>query len=110
MVSDLILLFSQIFEVDAAELSREKRMLEVLERYHCANTSNPQNKPSGDLKIWIHLERKDSLNCVNVTVSVAVSAGGKCKDTPICINLTIITVVVQEVDIMLLLWETLKLW
>jgi hypothetical protein len=72
VVSDLILLFSQIFEVDAAELSREKRMLEVLERYHSANSSTPQNKPSGDLKIWIHLENKDSSNCVNVTVSAAV--------------------------------------
>ena len=72
MVSDVIKLFSKIFEVDAAELSREKRMLEVLERYHSANSSTPQNKPSGDLKIWIHLERKDSSNCINVTVSVAV--------------------------------------
>jgi hypothetical protein len=72
VVSDLIKLFSKIFEVDAAELSREKRMLEVLERYHSANSSTPQNKPSGDLKIWIHLERKDSSNCINVTVSVAV--------------------------------------
>jgi len=72
VVSDLILQFFQIFEVDAAELTREKRMLEVLERYHCANSSTPQNKPSGDLKIWIYLERRDSSNCVNVTVSMAV--------------------------------------
>ena len=72
MVSDLILLFFQIFEVDEAELLREKRMLEVLERYHSANCSTPQNKPSGDLKLWIYLEHKDSSNCVNVTVSVAV--------------------------------------
>jgi hypothetical protein len=79
VVSDLIMLFSQIFEVDAAELSREKRMLEVLERYHCANSSNPQNKSSGDLKVWIHLERKDSSNCVSVTVSVAVVIRYICK-------------------------------
>jgi len=72
VVSDLILQFFQIFEVDAAELSREKRMLEVLERYHSANSSTPQNKPSGDLKIWIYLERRGSSNCVNVTVSLAV--------------------------------------
>ena len=82
MVSDLILLFSQIFEVDAAELSREKRMLELLERYHCANTSNPQNKTSGDLKIWIHLEHKDSSNCVNVTVSVDVVQKANVKTPP----------------------------
>jgi len=82
VVSDLILLFFQIFEVDAAELSREKRMLEVLERYHCANTSNPQNKTSGDLKIWIHLERKDSSNCVNVTVSAAIVQEVNVKTPP----------------------------
>lgn len=82
MVSDLILLFSQIFGVDAAELSREKRMLEVLERYHSASNGSPQNKPSGDLKIWIHLERKDSSNCVNVTVSVAVVRKVNVKTPP----------------------------
>lgn len=71
-MSDLILLYSQIFEVDAAELSREKRMQEVLERYHSANSTTPQNKPSGDLKIWVHLEHKDSTNCVNITVSVRI--------------------------------------
>jgi len=80
VVSDLILLFSQIFDVDAAELSREKRMLEVLERYHSANSSTPQNKPSGDLKIWIHLERKDSSNCVNVTVGPQKLAGEMCME------------------------------
>jgi hypothetical protein len=82
VVSDLILLFSQIFEVDAAEQSREKRMLEVLERYHSAISSTPQNKPSGDLKIWIHLEHKDSSNCVSVTVSVAVVQKVNVKTPP----------------------------
>jgi hypothetical protein len=72
VVSDLILLYSQIFEVNEAELSLEKRMQEVLERYHSANSSTPQNKPSGDLKIWVHLEHKDSSNCVNITVSVDI--------------------------------------
>jgi hypothetical protein len=45
-------------------------MQEVLERYHSANSSTPQNKPSGDLKVWVHLESKESSNCVNVTVSM----------------------------------------
>lgn len=71
-MSDLIVLYSQIFEVNEAELSLEKRMQEVLERYHSANSSTPQNKSSGDLKIWVHLEHKDSSNCVNITVSVDV--------------------------------------
>ncbi|KAJ9579856.1 hypothetical protein L9F63_004458, partial [Diploptera punctata] len=67
VVSDLILLYSKIFEVDAAEMQREKQMQEVLERYHAANTTVPQSKPSGDLKIWIHLVNRNSNNCVNVT-------------------------------------------
>lgn len=110
MVSDLILLFFKIFEVDAAELSREKRMLEVLERYHSANSSTPQNKTSGDLKIWVYLEHKDSSNCVNVTVSVVVVKKVNVKTSPFCINLTVNMVVVQEVDIMLLMWQSLTQW
>lgn len=88
MVSDLILLYSKIFEVDAAELSREKRMQEVLERYHSANSTTPQNKPSGDLKIWVHLEHKDSTNCVNITVSVKIVLKVKEMLTP-CLKLDI---------------------
>ncbi|XP_069692438.1 arf-GAP with Rho-GAP domain, ANK repeat and PH domain-containing protein 1 [Periplaneta americana] len=80
VVSDLILLYSEIFEVDAAELSRDKRMQEVLERYHSANSTNPQSKPSGDLKIWIHIKNRDSTNCVNVTVGPQKLAGEVCAE------------------------------
>jgi hypothetical protein len=82
-VSDFILLYSQIFEVDAAELSLEKRMQEVLERYHSANSTTPQNKPSGDLKIWVHLEHKDSTNYVNITVSVKILQKAKVNAAPV---------------------------
>jgi hypothetical protein len=47
-------------------------MQEVLERYHSANSTTPQSKPSGDLKIWVHLKHRDSTNCVNITVSVEI--------------------------------------
>jgi hypothetical protein len=85
VVSDLILLYSQIFEVNEAELSLDKRMQEVLERYHSANSSTPLSKPSGDLKIWIHLEHKESSNCVNITVSIDVVQEGNKAAFSYCI-------------------------
>ncbi|PSN41421.1 hypothetical protein C0J52_16872 [Blattella germanica] len=80
VVSDLILLYSQIFEVDAAELQREKLMQQVLERYHAANTDVPQTKSSGDLKIWIYLENRSSSNCVNVTIGPQKLAREVCSE------------------------------
>ncbi|CAG2055121.1 unnamed protein product [Timema podura] len=67
VVTHLISMYPSLFDVDTEELNREKKMLEVLERYHASNTSVPHNKPSGDLKVWIYIDSKDNGNCVNVT-------------------------------------------
>lgn len=57
--------------VDHEEIARERRMQEVLEKYH--NSSSQQHPqmapPAGDLRIWIHVGTKDSSNCVQITVS-----------------------------------------
>ncbi|XP_067012287.2 arf-GAP with Rho-GAP domain, ANK repeat and PH domain-containing protein 1 [Anabrus simplex] len=78
-VADLILLHPQLFEVDAEERNREKRMQEVLERYHASNNT-PQNKPSGELHVWVYLESRDSGNCVNITIGPHKSAGEVCTE------------------------------
>nr|CAD7256464.1 unnamed protein product [Timema shepardi] len=80
VVTHLISMYPSLFDVDTEELIREKKMLEVLERYHASNTSVPHNKPSGDLKVWIYIDSKDSGNCVNVTIHPQRQAGEVCVE------------------------------
>lgn len=69
VVSDLILLYPRLFLVDGAEMAREQRIQEVLERYHNSVQQTPHTtKPSGDIKVWIYIGSRDS-DCVSVSVS-----------------------------------------
>nr|XP_018909007.1 PREDICTED: arf-GAP with Rho-GAP domain, ANK repeat and PH domain-containing protein 1 [Bemisia tabaci] len=76
VVCDLITLYPKLFDVDGDELDRERRMMEVLERYH--DTPQRQNRPSGDLKVWIYINGKDSGSCVNVTIEPTKDANTIC--------------------------------
>lgn len=80
VIGELIALYPKLFMVDDEELSRERRMQEVLERYH--NSSSQQQPqvmaPAGDLRIWIHIGSKDSTNCVQVTVNPLRLSGDIC--------------------------------
>ncbi|XP_049784428.1 arf-GAP with Rho-GAP domain, ANK repeat and PH domain-containing protein 2 [Schistocerca cancellata] len=79
VVADLIRHYPELFRVDNEELQREKRMLEILERYHHSN-NNMSVKQTGEFKVWIHLEAKDSGNCVSVTIGPQKSAGDICME------------------------------
>ncbi|KAL1456086.1 hypothetical protein WDU94_000840 [Cyamophila willieti] len=81
-VADLISLYPKLFHVEEEEIARERQMMHVLERYHISAVVTPQtsNKPSGDLKVWIYLESKDSNQCYNVELDPNKEAGQVCKE------------------------------
>lgn len=66
IIADLIRFYPLLYQLSPEDLSREAKMLEVLEKHHAANSNLPA-APSGDLKIWIYIMSKDG-ECVNVTV------------------------------------------
>lgn len=68
VVSDLIKLYPQLYQLSAVDLAKEAKILEVLERHHASN-NGLRSAPSGDLKIWIYLFTRDG-ECVNVTVKI----------------------------------------
>ncbi|XP_078041879.1 rhoGAP_ARAP and RA_ARAPs domain-containing protein RhoGAP15B isoform X2 [Augochlora pura] len=65
VVGDLIRLYPKLYQLTAADLAKEAKILEVLEKHHVSN--NGPWAPSGDLKIWIYIFSKDG-ECVNVTI------------------------------------------
>lgn len=68
VVGDLIRLYPKLYQLSPADLAKEAKMLEVLEKHHVSN-SGPRGAPSGDLKIWIYILSSDG-ECVNVTVRI----------------------------------------
>lgn len=62
-------MFPRLYEVNAEEMARDKRIREVLQRLQKGGVHPQQSKPTGDLRVWIHIGSKDSGQCVNVTVS-----------------------------------------
>lgn len=68
VVGDLIRLYPKLYQLSPAELAKEAKMLEVLEKHHVSN-NGPRGAPSGDLKIWIYILSPNG-ECVNVTVSI----------------------------------------
>lgn len=66
VVGDLIRLYPKLYQLSSAELAKEAKMLEVLEKHHVSN-NGPRAAPSGDLKIWIYILSPNE-ECVNVTV------------------------------------------
>lgn len=68
VVGDLIRLYPKLYQLSPADLAKEAKMLEVLEKYHVSN-NGLRGAPSGDLKIWIYILSPDG-ECVNVTVRI----------------------------------------
>lgn len=66
VVGDLIQLYPKLYQLSAADLAREAKILEVLVRHHVSN-NRPMAGPSGDLRIWIYVLARDG-ECVNVMV------------------------------------------
>lgn len=68
-------MFPGLYGVDTEELTRDKRIREVLQRLHAGHVHPQQAKPTGDLRVWVHISSKDSGKCVHVTVSHSNSLG-----------------------------------
>lgn len=80
-LSDLISLYPKLFLVDEEELQRENKIREVLERYGNSNSVIPQSfKPSGDLKVWIYLNSKESGEYVNVSIDPNKCCQSVCEE------------------------------
>lgn len=69
VIANLIKLYPNLYQLTAADLAKEAKILEVLEKHHISN-NGLRGMPSGDLKIWIHVFSKEG-ECVNVTVSLS---------------------------------------
>ncbi|XP_015509785.2 uncharacterized protein LOC107216961 [Neodiprion lecontei] len=78
VVGDLIELYPKLYQLSAADLAREAKILEVLERHHVSN-NRPRAAPSGDLKIWIYVIARDG-ECVNVTLGPHKTAFDVCRE------------------------------
>ena len=68
VIGDLIKLYPKLYQLTAADLAKEAKILEVLEKHHGSN-NGLRGAPSGDLKIWIYIFSRDG-ECVNVTVRI----------------------------------------
>lgn len=78
VVADLVRLYPKLYKLSAADLAREAKILEVLERHHISN-NGLRGAPSGDLKIWIYLLSRES-ECVNVTIGPQKTAFDICRE------------------------------
>ncbi|XP_076248320.1 rhoGAP_ARAP and RA_ARAPs domain-containing protein RhoGAP15B [Calliopsis andreniformis] len=78
VVGDLIKLYPKLYQLTAADLEKEAKILEVLEKYHISN-NGPRGTPSGDLKMWIYIFSKEE-ECVNVTIGPRKTAYDVCKE------------------------------
>ncbi|XP_051172084.1 uncharacterized protein LOC127288588 [Leptopilina boulardi] len=78
VVADLIRLYPKLYKLSAADLAREAKILEVLERHHISN-NGLRGAPSGDLKIWIYLLSREG-ECVNVTIGPQKTAFDICRE------------------------------
>lgn len=80
VIVDLVSLFPRLYGVDAEELSRDKRIREVLQRLHAGKVHPQQAKPTGDLRVWIHIGSKDSGKVVHVTVGPQKTCHEVCSE------------------------------
>ncbi|XP_020278516.1 uncharacterized protein LOC109852089 [Pseudomyrmex gracilis] len=76
VVCDLIKLYPRLYQLSPADLAKEAKMLEVLEKHHVCN-NGPRAAPSGDLKIWIYILSPDG-ECTNVTIGPQKTAFDVC--------------------------------
>ncbi|XP_043263177.1 uncharacterized protein LOC122403625 isoform X1 [Colletes gigas] len=78
VVGDLIRLYPKLYQVTAADLEKEAKILEVLEKHHVSN-NGLRGAPSGDLKMWIYIFSIDG-ECVNVTIGPQKTAFDICQE------------------------------
>ncbi|XP_076759768.1 rhoGAP_ARAP and RA_ARAPs domain-containing protein RhoGAP15B isoform X1 [Xylocopa sonorina] len=78
VIGDLIKLYPKLYQLTAADLAKEARILEVLEKHHGSN-NGLRGAPSGDLKIWIYIFYKNG-ECVNVTIGPQKTAFDVCQE------------------------------
>ncbi|RLU19239.1 hypothetical protein DMN91_007796 [Ooceraea biroi] len=78
VVGDLIRLYPKLYQLSPADLAKEAKMLEVVEKHHVSNNA-PRGAPSGDLKIWIYILSRDR-ECVNVTIGPQKTAFDVCRE------------------------------
>lgn len=57
VVVDLVLMYKNLYQLTPDEVSKEKMMLAVLQKYHAAAENLSDSvKHSGDLKVWITID------------------------------------------------------
>ncbi|KAL2734532.1 hypothetical protein V1477_013709 [Vespula maculifrons] len=78
VIGDLIHLFPKLYQLSHADLAKEAKILEVLEKHHVSN-NGLRGAPSGDLKIWIYLLSKEG-KCVNVAIGAQKTAFDVCRE------------------------------
>ncbi|XP_077278890.1 rhoGAP_ARAP and RA_ARAPs domain-containing protein RhoGAP15B [Temnothorax americanus] len=78
VIGDLIKLYPKLYQLSSADLAKEAKMLEVLEKHHVSN-NGPRGAPSGDLKIWIYILSPNG-ECVNVTIGPQKTAFDVCRE------------------------------
>ncbi|XP_006624518.1 uncharacterized protein LOC102676352 isoform X4 [Apis dorsata] len=77
VIGDLIKLYPKLYQLTAADLAKEAKILEILEKHHGSN-NGLRGAPSGDLKIWIYIFSRDG-ECVNVTIKPPMTISGELK-------------------------------
>ncbi|KAH8336183.1 hypothetical protein KR074_009935 [Drosophila pseudoananassae] len=86
VLSDLILLYKNLFPCSAEEMKREQAMLACLQKYYAAaETLKDAVKQSGDIKIWISLNPNpdnttEEKTQVNATISPTKTAYELCRE------------------------------
>lgn len=78
VIGDLIKLYPKLYQLTAADLAKEAKILEILEKHHGSN-NGLRGAPSGDLKIWIYIFSRDG-ECVNVTIGPQKTAYDICQE------------------------------
>ncbi|XP_011172382.2 uncharacterized protein LOC105204845 [Solenopsis invicta] len=78
VVGDLIKLYPKLYQLSSADLAKEAKMLEILEKHHVSN-NGLRGAPSGDLKIWINILSPNG-ECVNVTIGPQKTAFDVCRE------------------------------
>ncbi|XP_017852891.1 uncharacterized protein LOC108606877 isoform X2 [Drosophila busckii] len=86
VLSDLILLYKNLFPCSVDEMKKEQAMLSCLQKYYAAaETLKDAVKQSGDIKIWISLNPNpenttEEKTQVNATISPTKSAYELCRE------------------------------
>lgn len=78
VVADLISGYSWFFEVDPAEMEKEKRIQAAMDLLREAKIAQ---RPAGDILVGVYVYSKDWGHCINVKLSPAMTAGALCKHT-----------------------------